>query len=119
MKKNRDADALAARLAAAANQPPVLIAFPRPSPPESEAPLPETQVPAEPAAAEPRPNRARRARPNRAGPAEPEEDTVAISLRPRREVLRRYVLAASERTRETGRVVSAQQIMLEMLERGP
>ena len=42
-----------------------------------------------------------------------------MSLRPRREVLTRYVLAASERARETGRVVSAQHIMLEVLERGP
>lgn len=125
MKKNRDADALAARLAAAANQPPVLLAFPRPMQPEPEVLPPVEAAPAEPEAeagqpaGEARRKKARKTRPDRPAAAEPDEDTVAMSLRPRREVLRRYVLAASERTRDAGRVISAQQIMLEVLERGP
>lgn len=126
MKKNRDSDALAARLAAAGNQPPVFLAFPRAAPPEPEAAPPvetaavEPEAKPEPAAAEPRAKKPRRTRASRATPTQPEEeDTVAMSLRPSREVHTRYVLAAAERTRETRRVVSAQQIMLEVLERGP
>lgn len=127
MKKNRDADALAARLAAAANQPPVLVPFPKPSVPEPEVLLPEAlsaepegeAKAADPPDDEPGRKKARRTRRSRAALAEPDDDTIAMSLRPRREVLTRYVLAASERTRETGRVVSAQHIMLERLEGGP
>ena len=44
-------------------------------------------------------------------------DTVPITLRPSNALLNKYVIKASERTREEGRVVSAQQIMLEALER--
>ena len=40
-------------------------------------------------------------------------DTVPITLRPTNALLNIFVLKASERTREGGRVVSAQQIMLE------
>jgi len=39
-------------------------------------------------------------------------------LRPERELLTRYTLAAAERTKKEGRVVSAQEIMLEVLQRG-
>lgn len=47
-------------------------------------------------------------------------DTVPITLRPSAELLNKYVLKSAERTREEGRVVSAQQIMIETLERsGP
>ena len=46
-------------------------------------------------------------------------DTVQIALRPTRELLKRYVLSAAERTRKEGKVISAQQIMLEVLEKGP
>jgi hypothetical protein len=42
-----------------------------------------------------------------------------MTLRPTRALLTRYTLAAAERTRAAGRVVSAQEIMLEQLERGP
>jgi hypothetical protein len=41
---------------------------------------------------------------------------VPITLRPTSALLGKFVLKASERTREEGRVVSAQQIMLEALE---
>jgi hypothetical protein len=47
----------------------------------------------------------------------PPVPTVGITLRPGAKLLNRYTLAAADRTREQGRVVSAQQIMLEVLER--
>jgi len=58
-----------------------------------------------------------RARTQKAKPKEP--DTVPITLRPSSALLSKYVLKAAERTREEGRVVSAQQIMIEVLEKGP
>lgn len=45
-------------------------------------------------------------------------DTVGITLRPERDLLTRYTMAAAERTKKEGRVVSAQEIMLEVLQRG-
>jgi hypothetical protein len=105
MKKNRDSSDLAARIAAAARQPagtgavpvPVLVAT---------APTAKPQI-SEPAA----PVRAQQKK------AKPEIDTVPITLRPSSALLSKFVLKAAERTREEGRVVSAQQIMLEALER--
>lgn len=98
MKANRDASELAARLGAAANKP---------------VPLPEMTSPP-PVTDKPRPV---------AAPKEKKSktlaDTVAITLRPSRALLTRYTLAAAERTRQEGRVVSAQEIMMEMLEGGP
>jgi hypothetical protein len=35
------------------------------------------------------------------------------------DLVNRYVLAAADKTREKGRVVSAQEIMLAQLEKGP
>jgi hypothetical protein len=105
MKKNRDADELAARIAAAANQPAAIVA----SPPKVE---PQPVVTAEP-------NKTASSVPKR----KPRKmkltdgDTVGISLRPHRSLLSRYVLKAADRTRESGRVISAQEIMLEVLER--
>ncbi len=49
----------------------------------------------------------------------PPIDTKGITLRPTKELLNRYTLAAADRTRTEGRVISAQEIMLEQLERGP
>lgn len=120
MKKHPEADALATRLAVAACQPVAVVPFPAPPSPEPEtAPPPLESEATPPDPAEPSDRRRRRARAKAAPADQPEDDTVAITLRPRREVLTRYVLAASERTRETSRVVSAQQIMLERLEGGP
>ena len=122
MKKHRDADELAARLTAAANQPPVVVAFPVEAPSNSGVSSPPTHESASARttpATETSRRKARKSRATRAVSEEPEDDTVPMSLRPRREILSRYVMAASERTRETGRVISAQQIMLEVLERGP
>ena len=105
MKKNRDSSALAARIAAAANQP-----AGRGS---SSAP---TLISSQPAAIKVAPAReAAPSKPKKAKRKEP--DTVPITLRPTSALLNKFVLKASERTREEGRVVSAQQIMLETLER--
>jgi hypothetical protein len=121
MKKHPQADMLAARLTDAANKPVSVVPFPPPTNLESDAlpSEPESEVIRTALAEESRPRRRRRARASAQLSEETEDDTVAISIRPRRELLTRYVLAASERTRETGRVISAQQIMLERLEGGP
>jgi hypothetical protein len=106
MKKNRDSSELAARIAAAANQPAgaksTLAAAPAPVLVSS---TPEEKVPVA------APARSKRKKTN------PEQDTVPITLRPSSTLLSKFVLKASERTREEGRVISAQQIMLEALER--
>jgi hypothetical protein len=117
MKKNRDSTELAARISAAASQPagrsaapasvqepvttPVLVS----STPPAKASAATTVVPATPA----------RPKAKKIKPAEP--DTVPITLRPSSALLSKFVIKASERTREEGRVVSAQQIMIEALER--
>jgi hypothetical protein len=119
MKKHPDADALATRLAAAANQPVSVVPFPVTAPPEAEvAPLLPAESEGEPAIEVPKRRKRGKARATQSA-EQPEDDTVPISLRPSRELLMRYVLAASDRTRETGRVISAQQIMLERLDGGP
>jgi hypothetical protein len=105
MKKNRDSSDLAARIAAAANKPAGA----------SSAPVPVLVTPA-PAANEPAAESVpARPRAKKAKPKEP--DTVPITLRPTSTLLNKFVLKASERTREEGRVVSAQHIMLEALEK--
>ena len=98
MKKNRDADALAARISAAVSQPAGALLSPASLQHESH------EVPA-----------IRETQRSRAKQNEP--DTVPITLRPSSSLLNKYVLKASERTREEGRVISAQHIMLEVLER--
>jgi hypothetical protein len=122
MKKHRDADELAARLSAAANQPPVLVNFPAATPPRPEASSvaqPESVAEDWTPAREPRRRKSVRARGKQPDSQQRNDGTVPISLRPDRDLLTRYVVAASERTRESGRVISAQQIMLEILERWP
>jgi hypothetical protein len=101
MKPHRDASALAASLTAAASIPPRLPERPPPEPANMSTP-PVAVAPA-----------AKSARKPRAAPAA----TVGITLRPDSKLLNRYTLAAADRTREEGRVISAQQIMLEVLER--
>ena len=105
MKKNSDSSELAARIAAAASQPAGTGSVPTPVLVPSVA-VAKTTVAAEARA---------RSRPQNTKPKEP--DTVPITLRPSSALLNKFVLKASERTREEGRVVSAQQIMLEALER--
>jgi hypothetical protein len=107
MKKNANSSDLAARLAAAAKQPagahsvqPPVLVSPAPA---STSPVNEpVQVPA-------------RAKQKQFKPKDP--GTVPITIRPSSELLNKFVLKAAERTRQEGRVVSAQQIMLEALER--
>lgn len=107
MKPNRDANELAARLVTAASKPP---------------PLPEAVILAPPLQAA---GTVAVERPERAQPIKEKktdktaEPTVGITLRPSRALLTRYTLAAAERTRQEGRVVSAQEVMIQMLERGP
>jgi hypothetical protein len=107
MKPTRDAAALAASLTSAAN---------------ASLPLPEraaaavVAMPQRPEALAEAEAEAPRVR--KAGKAKPAADTVGITLRPERELLNRYTMAAAERTKKEGRVVSAQEIMLEVLQRG-
>ncbi len=105
MKPNRDAAALAASLTTAA-----------------AAPLPLPERPAASVVAMPQrqeaPRKAEASQPKKAGKAKSAAGTVGITLRPERELLTRYTNAAADRTKKEGRVVSAQEIMLEVLERG-
>jgi hypothetical protein len=105
MKKNRDSSELAARIAAAASQPAGTKSAPAAAVPTpvlvSSTAEAKVAVPA----------RSKRKK------TKPEQDTVPITLRPSSALLSKFVLKASERTREEGRVISAQQIMLEALER--
>jgi hypothetical protein len=109
MKPNRDASALADRLKAAASQP---------------LPLPDTSANTNEPAQTDEPASARRPV-KRVGQGakkeikEPPSASVPITLRPSKDLLHRYTLAAAERTRQEGKVISAQQIMLEYLGRGP
>ena len=103
MKKNRDSSELAARISAAASQPAGTGSVPAPV---LVSPAPVATTPAAALA---------RSKAKKTKPAEP--DTVPITLRPSSALLSKFVLKAAERTREAGRVVSAQQIMLEALER--
>lgn len=106
MKKNQGSSDLAARITAAANQPAGRSSLPAPTlvSPQSAAIQPVHASEAAPS----KPKKAKRKEP----------DTVPITLRPTSALLNKFVLKASERTCEEGRVVSAQQIMLETLERG-
>lgn len=105
MKKNRDSSELAARIAAAASQPAGTKSAPAAAAPVLVSSTPAAKVPvAAPARSKPKKTK-------------PEQDTVPITLRPSSALLSKFVLKASERTREEGRVISAQQIMLEALER--
>jgi hypothetical protein len=113
MKKNRDSSDLAARIAAAASQPAGRSSAPKPAPAPAQPPVLVSSMPADKATATaPAPARAKA---KKTKPAEP--DTVPITLRPSSALLSKFVFKASERTREEGRVISAQQIMIEALER--
>ena len=109
MKKNRDSSELAARIAAAASQPAGRSSAPAPA----LAPVLVSSTPAtkEPVAAPV----VTRSKAKKTKLSEP--DTVPITLRPSSALLSKFVLKAAERTREEGRVISAQQIMIEALER--
>jgi hypothetical protein len=103
MKPNRDAAALAASLSSAA-------AAPLPLPERIHVAANSSVAPVEKAAAP--------ALPKKSSKAKTVPDTVGITLRPERDLLTRYTNAAADRTRKEGKVISAQQIMIEVLERG-
>jgi hypothetical protein len=105
MKPTRDAAALAASLTSAANAP---LPLPQRTTADVVAMTPRTESPSQ---AEAPPVK-------KAGKVKPAADTVGITLRPERELLNRYTMAAAERTKKEGRVVSAQEIMIEVLQRG-
>jgi hypothetical protein len=117
MKKNRDSSDLAARIAAAASQPAgrsaALAPVPAPVLVSSTVAKTPATVPAAPPVVAAKPARSKE---KKTKPSEP--DTVPITLRPTSGLLSKYVLKAAERTREQGRVISAQHIMIEVLERG-
>jgi len=98
MKQPRDAAALAASLTNAANAP---------------LPLPERAT-----ALLQRTEQTETRQSKKAAKVKIMPDTVGMTLRPTRELLNDYTIAAAERTKAKGRVVSAQEIMLEVLERG-
>jgi hypothetical protein len=105
MKKNSNASDLAARLSAAAKQPAGMSSVPA-----HIQTAPEPQAKPAVAGSVAAPAKAKKTKVK-------EPQTVPITLRPDSSLWNRFVIKASERTREEGRVVSAQQIMLEALER--
>ena len=105
MKKTPNASDLAARLLAAAKQPAGMSSVPAPAVADPEPP---SKAPVAASATAP-------SKPKKPKTKEPQ--TVPITLRPDSNLWNKFVIKASERTREEGRVVSAQQIMLEALER--
>jgi len=94
MKAAKGIDDLAARLTSAAAAP--LVSAPTPTPTPAPAKRKATKAAAKKEAA----------------------DTMQLTLRPTRALYGRYVAAAADRSRTEGRVVSAQEIMLEILEKG-
>ncbi|QPQ89179.1 hypothetical protein I6H08_38705 (plasmid) [Burkholderia gladioli] len=106
MKVAKGVDDLAARLTSAAATP--LVA-----PVAAPAPAPAVTTPAATPAKRERKAVAKK------DPAKKEAtDTMQLTLRPTRALYGRYVAAAADRSRQEGRVVSAQEIMLEILEKG-
>ena len=127
MKKHRDANELAKRIMEAASKPPGItpqpIAVPEPAPVKVEA----TRSVAEPVAtpapvkfekAEEEPRAPKKSAKREAKKKAANDDTVAMSLRPPRGIYERYVMAAANRTLAVGRVVSVQDMILEVMERG-
>ncbi|MDR8093057.1 hypothetical protein KPB05_37000 [Burkholderia gladioli] len=114
MKQPKKVQDLAASLLAASHAPLV-------STPAVAAPAPAAPAPA-PAASEPSPARERSEAPAKAagkgkGKKEP-ADTMQLTLRPTRTLYARYVAAAADRSRQAGRMVTPQEVMLEILEKG-
>ena len=103
MKPNRDAAALAASLSSAAAAP---LQLPERTHVAANSSVAPTEKPAAPT------------QPKKAAKTKAAPDTVGITLRPDRALLNRYTNAAADRTRKEGKVISAQQIMIEVLERG-
>lgn len=113
MKQPKGVADLAARLGAAVTSPLVSPAAVAPAP----ISLPEPAAAQAPAPARERARTAAKAVGKDAAKKEP-ADTMQLTLRPSRTLFARYVAAAADRSRQLGRVVSAQEIMLEILEKG-
>lgn len=116
MKQPKKVQDLAASLLAASHAP--LVSTPAVAAP---APAPAAPAPA-PAASEPSPAHERSEAPAKAvgkgkGKKEP-ADTMQLTLRPTRTLYARYVAAAADRSRQAGRMVTPQEVMLEILEKG-
>ena len=113
MKPNRDSQALAASLtekfAQAAAAPLPLPAQAKPAAMVTPITL-NMETPVEPKAAAPKMEPKARVKVM--------ADTVQMTLRPGKGLVSKYTNAAADRTRQVGKVVSAQEIMLEVLERG-
>lgn len=112
MKQPKKVQDLAASLLAASHAP--LVSTPAVAAPAALAPAP--------AASEPSPARERSEAPAKAagkgkGKKEP-ADTMQLTLRPTRTLYARYVAAAADRSRQAGRMVTPQEVMLEILEKG-
>jgi hypothetical protein len=105
MKKHPNASDLSAKLSAAASQP---AGAAKPAAPVLLSPVPEPQL-----AAPETTKGTTRVKPKK---VKAKEATVIITMRPSQSLWNKFVLKAAERTREQGRVVSAQLIMLEALE---
>ena len=116
MKPAKGVDDLASRLRTASEaplvQPPVNEPSGGPSPgaPAQSVPAPVSTDPREQVPAAKKVAK-------RAG-AKEVIDTMALTLCPTRTLHARYVAAAAKRSQELGRMVSAQEIMLEVLEKG-
>jgi hypothetical protein len=106
MKPNRDADALAASLSRAATTPLPLPAAMPPAAPANTSIAPEEKKVAAAQA------------PKKVTRKKIVSETVQVTLRPPRELLERYIIAAADRTRDDKKPISPQQIMLEVLEKG-
>lgn len=115
MKQTRDAVALAASLTNAANAP---LPLPQRATPSVVSMPQRVETPKEEALEQETPPPKETAQPRKATKVKIMSDTVGITLRPSRELLNDYIVAAAERTKTKGRVVSAQEIMIEVLERG-
>lgn len=105
MKAPKAVDDLAARLTSAAAAPLVAPAAPA-------APAPVVSEPAATPA-----KRERKAVPKKGTGKKEPADTQQMTLRPTRALISRYVAAAADRSRQAGRMVSPQEVMLEILEK--
>lgn len=106
MKAAKGVDDLAARLTSAAATP---LVAPVAAPPPAPAVTTPAATPAK---------RERKAVAKKDAAKKEATDTMQLTLRPTRALYGRYVAAAADRSRQEGRVVSAQEIMLEILEKG-
>lgn len=117
MKPPKNVADLASRLTEAASKPVPLPASP-PTAAPAATPEPSAGNHSPPSAASPTARPARQEKPPKAA-QKAKLETVGITLRPTRSLLQRYTSAAADRTKREGRVVSAQEVMIEHLERGP